>query len=101
MLSDLIIALAHLKLGNNSQKLKDEISHLVYYYSWSKEMSEKYAKIFLRHHRKMETIFMNTKKVRLKKSHLKFKFQSHLRLNITLADKIDLKNLKKYWLSKS
>ena len=40
MLSRLPISLAQLKVGNNSEKLKNEIRQLLYYFYCSKNMSK-------------------------------------------------------------
>ena len=44
MLSRLPISLAQLKAGNNSEKLKNKIRQLLYYFYWSKKLTKQIYK---------------------------------------------------------
>ena len=72
MLSRLPICLAQLKAGNNSQKSKNEIRQLLYSLYRSKRLTK--------------TIFMNTENSKTNEPH---------RFRLSLADKLNLKNLNK------
>ena len=72
MLSRLPICLAQLKAGNNSQKSKNEIRQLLYFLYRSKRLTK--------------TIFMNTENSKTNEPH---------RFRLSLADKLNLKNLNK------
>ena len=60
MLSRLPISLAQLKVGNNSEKLKNEIRQLFYYLHRSKKLKKQLYKSLVGIIWNMETIFMNT-----------------------------------------
>ena len=79
MLSRLPIALAQLKAGNNSEKLKNEIRQLLYSLYRSKKLTKQLYK-------SLETIFMNTENSKTSKPH---------RFKLDLTDKLNLKNLNK------
>ena len=72
MLSRLPICLAQLKAGNSSQKSKNEIRQLLYSLYRSKRLTK--------------TIFMNTENSKTNEPH---------RFRLSLADKLNLKNLNK------
>ena len=72
MLSRLPICLAQLKAGNSSQKSKNEIRQLLYSLRRSKRLTK--------------TIFMNTENSKTNEPH---------RFRLSLADKLNLKNLNK------
>ena len=72
MLSRLPICLAQLKAGNSSQKSKNEIRQLLYSLCRSKRLTK--------------TIFMNTENSKTNEPH---------RFRLSLADKLNLKNLNK------
>ena len=60
MLSRLLISLAQLKAGNNSEKLENETSQLLYSLYRSKKTYKKYLEKFGWHYLNIETTFMNT-----------------------------------------
>ena len=72
MLSRLPICLAQLKAGNSSQKSRNEIRQLLYSLYRSKRLTK--------------TIFMNTENSKTNEPH---------RFRLSLADKLNLKNLNK------
>ena len=83
ILSRLPISLAHLKAGNNSQKLKNEIRQLLYSLYRSKKLSKTIYKTFDECYLKMETIFMNA---------LNSKTNESNKLIYQCTDKLNLKN---------
>ena len=84
MLNRLPIALAQLKAGNNSNKLKNEIRQLLYSLYRSKNITEQvYKKFDWYYLKRMETIFMNTGNSKRNEPH---------RFKLNLADKLNLKN---------
>ena len=88
MLSRLRISLAQLNAGNNSEKLKNEISQLLYSLCRSKELAKTTLQKFGRHYLKMETIFMNRENSKTNERH---------RFRLDLTGK--LKTCVRYFLS--
>ena len=80
MLSRLPISLAQLKVGNNSEKLQNEIRQLLYSLYRSKKLSKASYNNLMN---TMETIFMNTLYSKTNESN-KFRYQ--------FIDKLNLKN---------
>ena len=83
MLSRLTIFLAQLKAGNNSEKLKNEIRQRFYSLCRSKKTYKTTLQKFGRHYLKMETIFMNSEKIKTNELH---RFRLDLREKLNLKD---------------
>ena len=84
MLQRLLIALAQVKAGNNSQSLLNEIRQFVYSFYQSKEITKKVYNNKIKSNTiiKMDAIFMNPEKSKTSKSHV---------LILQLNDKSDLR----------
>ena len=76
MLSRLLIFLAQLNTGNNSEKLKNEIKQPFYSLHRSKKLRKNISKILVDISQNMETIFMNIKNSKTSKP-------QRFRLNLT------------------
>ena len=83
MLSRLPISLAHLKAGNNTEKLKNEIRQLLYSLYRSKKLSKQIYKSLIDIIENMETIFMNSENSKTSEPH---------RFKLDLTDKFNLKD---------
>ena len=80
MLSRLLISLAQLKAGNNSEKRKNEIRQLLYSLYRSKKLTKNIYKIGW-HYLNMETIFINTENSKTNESN-KFIYQFNDKINL-------------------
>ena len=80
MPSRLLISLAQLKAGNNSELLKNEIKQLLYSLYRSKNLENNSIKFYW-HYLKMETIFINTENSKTNEPH---RFKLDLKINLIL-----------------
>ena len=86
LLNRLPISLAQLKTGNNSEKLKNEISQLLYSLYRSKKLTKIIYKNLINIIENMETIFKNTENGKKNEPH---------KYRLALADKLNLKDSNK------
>ena len=86
ILSRLPIYWDQLKVGNNSEKLINEIRQLLHSLYRSKNLLKQSIIIFDQYHLKMESILINTENSKTNKPH---------RFRLSLADKLTLKDRKK------
>ena len=86
MISRLLISLAKLKAGNNSEKLKNGMRQIYIYRS--KKLPKTIYNNLINTVKKMETIFMNTENSKTNKPH---------RFILALADNLNLKSSEKIW----
>ena len=85
MLSRLLIPLAQLKAGNNSEKLRNEVRQPLYSLYRSKKLTKTIYNNLINSILKMEIIFMNTENSKTNEPH---------RFRLTLADKLNPKDPK-------
>ena len=86
ILSRLPIYWDQLKVGNNSEKLINEIRQILHSLYRSKNLLKQSIIIFDQYHLKMEAILINTENSKTNKPH---------RFRLSLADKLTLKDRKK------
>ena len=81
MLQRLLIALAQVQAGNNSENLLNEIRQIVYSLYHVKEITKKVCNNIINSLKKKDTIFMNSENSKTSKPHV---------LTLKLTDKLDL-----------